>query len=301
MPSQLSDDEWNRLLAGLERGAFTPFLGPGILLDRIPLPGDIALRWAEEHGYPLEDRWNLARVAQFMALEKGAKWPRDELALALAGAPAEVEEKADIFLALADLPFRTYVTTTPDDLLVRALRARMIGKGERKALRRPRADFCRWHDALRSSSLPTVFEHDPHYTPSAEEPFVFQLYGQAAVAESLVLTEDDHFDLLVSTARHPWLIPPPVQRALRGGPLLFLGHPLSDWNFRVLLRSLCGDDFSGLQAGTVTVHVAPPEAGEEVLGYLEKFFGRLHIQVYWGTPQEFLHELRERRDRAQGG
>jgi hypothetical protein len=296
MPSQLSDDEWARLLTGLERGAFTPFLGPGILHGRVPLPGDIALRWAEEGNYPLEDKWNLARVAQFMALEKGARWPRDELVLAMTGASAEVDEKNDVFLALADLPFRTYITTTPDELLVRALRGRMFGREDKRALRRPRADFCRWHDALRSSSLPTTFEADPHYVPSAEEPFVFSLYGQIAVAESLVLTEDDHFDLLVSTARHPWLIPPPVQRALRGGPLLFLGHPLSDWNFRVLLRSLCGADFSGLQAGTVSVHVAPPDTGEDVLRFLEKFFGRLHIQVYWGTPQEFLHELRERRE-----
>ena len=69
---------------------------------------------------------------------------------------------------------------------------------------------------------------------------MFHLHGQAALPQSLVLTEDDHFDLLVATARHPGLLPAPVHRALRGGPLLFIGQPLTDWNFRALARSLAG-------------------------------------------------------------
>jgi hypothetical protein len=104
-----------------------------------------------------------------------------------------------VLIGLADLPFRTYVTTAADELLMRALRFRRS--------KRPRADFCRWHEALRSSSLATTFEEDPHYVPSVEEPFVFHLHGQIAVAESLVVAEDDHFDMLVQTARHPSLIP----------------------------------------------------------------------------------------------
>src|SRR5690606_14567482 len=153
----------------------------------IPLPGDIALKWAETGEYPLEDRWNLARVAQYMALGRGPKWPRDQLASALlASEPAEVEERDDVLVALADLPFATYVTTTYDELLGGGVRTRAVaGRSER---RRPRADFCRWHDALRTSSLATVFDEDPHYVPSPDEPFVFHLHGQVGVTESLVVT-----------------------------------------------------------------------------------------------------------------
>jgi hypothetical protein len=288
MPTQMTDADWDLLAARVVRGACTPFLGAGINQGHIPLPGDIALRWSEDGGYPLEDRWNFARVAQFMALDRGSKWPRDELAVALREArPGDVEEKDDVLVALAELPFRTYVTTTTDELLVRALRNRRT--------KRPRVDFVRWHEALRTSSLASVFEEDPHYVPTVDEPLVFHLHGQIAVAESLVLTEDDHFDLLVATARHPTLIPPPVQRALRGGALLFIGHPLADWNFRVLVRSLCGSNFGDLQAGSISVHVAPPgDDNKDVVQYFDKYFDKLQIRIFWGTPQEFLHTLRER-------
>jgi hypothetical protein len=271
-----------------------------------PLPGDVAMQWAEGHGYPLEDRWNLARVAQFMAIEKGSRWPRNELAAAFIEAksstPADAEPapEAEALKSLAALPFRTYVTTNPDDRIERELRSTTARHGGKSHSRRPRADFCRWHEALRSSSLATTFEEDPHYVPSVEEPFVFHLHGQIAVAESLVVAEDDHFDMLVQTARHPSLIPPPVQRALRGGPVMLLGQPVSDWNFRVLLRSLCGGDFSGLQAGSVTVHVKPTDADDALLRYLERLYAKLHIKVYWGTPQEFLKDLGERWGAAQG-
>src|SRR5690606_8494095 len=113
---------------------------------------------------------------------------------------------------LAELPFRTYITTGHDDLLAQALREAATGPEGRRTARRPRIDFCRWHETLRSAAMPTPFEADPHYLPSVAEPFVFHLYGQAAFAQSLVLTESDHFDLLVATARHPGLLPASVQR-----------------------------------------------------------------------------------------
>lgn len=299
MPSQLAESDWSLLLSQIERGACTPFLGPGLNHGRLPLPGDIAMKWAEEGGYPLEDRWNFPRVAQFMALERGPRWLLDDLATTLSTAGATPVAADDPLSVLAELPFTTYVTTAYDDLLVRALRASKSGRGDKSALRRPRIDHCRWSDGLRSSSLATIFEQDPHYVPSVDEPFVFHLNGQLPVEDSLVLTEDDHFDLLVATARHPNRVPPPVQRALRGGPLLFLGQPLTDWNFRALRRSLCGADFSGLQLGTVSVHAPLPEGNDEVVRLVERNDARGGVKVYWGSAQEFLQELRERWSRAR--
>ena len=295
MPSPLADADWSLLLSRLERGACTPFLGAGVHLGRALLPGDIAMKWADEGNYPLEDRWNFPRVAQFMAVERGATWVRNDLAATLSAAKAVDPEDGDEPLnILAELPFHTYVTTTHDDLLTRALRTRTVQRGGKPLPRRPRHDHCRWSDALSSSSLATPFEEDPHYRPTAEEPFVFHLYGQMAVGDSLVITEEDHFDLLVATARHPTRVPPPVQQALRGGPLLFIGHALADWNFRALSRSLCGGDFSGLQQGSLTVHAPLADGSDAVVRMLEKSYAKLGVKVYWGTPQEFLKDLRER-------
>jgi hypothetical protein len=288
----LTDAEWSQLLSRIERGECTPFLGPGVSHGRLPLPGDLAMRWADEHQYPLEDRWNLPRVAQFLELEKGPRWLREELAKALADA-APPEADGDALQLLAELPFAAYVTTGHDDLLAQALRAASIQRDDRRSLRKPRLDFCRWHETLRSAAMPTPFEADPHYQPSADEPFVFHLLGQAAFPQSLVLTETDQYDLFVATARHPGLVPAPVQRALRGGPLLFIGQPLTDWSFRALARSLAGSDYRGLQEGTLSVHVRP-EGNDAAIRYLERHFGEQHIKLYWGTPREFLQELRER-------
>ena len=298
MPSQLSREDWDLLLSRLAEGTCTPLLGPGAHDGRTPLPAEIALEWAETGGYPLEDRWNLPRVAQYMAIERGARWPQDALATALAEVrEVAAEDSRETLEILAGLPFRSYVTTTPDDRLVRALRSRSCERAGKQVSRRPRADFCRWQAQTRTGSLATVFDEDPHYVPSVEEPFVFHLHGQVAVRQSLVVTEDDQIDLLLATAREPGLIPPAVQRALRGGPLLLLGQPLAEWGFRALLRSLCGSDFGGLQAGSIAVQASPPGASEGVLDYLEKMLSQLRITVYWGTPQEFLRELQER----QGG
>ena len=226
------------------------------------------------------------------------RWLRQDLTASLSAAVAGSHDGDDPLDTLADLPFTTYVTTAQDDLLVRALRARSTARAGKQIARKPRLDHCRWSDALGSSSLATIFEEDPRYQPSVEEPFVFHLHGQVAVDDSLVITEDDHLDMLVATARYPARVPAIVQRALRGGPLLFIGHPLADWNFRALLRSLCGGDFTGLQHGSVMVHA--PLAAEGVEGVdavkkmIEKSNARLGIKVYWGTPREFLHELRER-------
>ena len=36
----------------------------------IPANRNIAIKWAEEHGYPFQDRYELPQVAQYMAITK---------------------------------------------------------------------------------------------------------------------------------------------------------------------------------------------------------------------------------------
>jgi hypothetical protein len=51
-----------------------------------------------------------------------------------------------------------------------------------------------------------------------------------------------------------------------------------------------------LRGPPVHLDVEPHEEFLEEAQHVLAGVGRLHIQVYWGTPQEFLHELRERRE-----
>ena len=41
------------------------------------------------------------------------------------------------------------------------------------------------------------------------------------------------------------------------------------------------------------MHVRP-EGNDAAIRYVERHFGEQHVQLYWGTPREFLRELHDR-------
>ena len=82
--------------------------------------------------------------------------------------------------------------------------------------------------------LPSIYNEEPDYRPSAERPLVYHLFGRLSVPKSVVLTEDDYFDFLIGVTTNNDLIPAVVRRALADTALLFLGFNLDEWDFRVL-------------------------------------------------------------------
>jgi hypothetical protein len=131
-------------------------------------------------------------------------------------------------------------------------------------------------------------------------PIVFHLHGHNGVAESLVLTEDDYLDFLVSISNDPELLPRRIQRALTGTSLLFMGYRLADWDFRVLFRSVVGYVQRSIGRAHVSVQLvpvssqAPEEQKAKAQEYLDRYFGELNIKVYWGTCRDFAAELKRR-------
>ena len=138
---------------------------------------------------------------------------------------------------------------------------------------------------------------DEGYVPSAASPVVFHLHGYIPNAESLVLTEDDYMDFLVNISRNDQLLPMPIQKALTGSSLLFVGYRIADWNFRVLLRSLAGFLESSLKRTHFAV-ITPPTASEtmkqKAQDYLSAYYDNIDVRVYWGTAREFTRDLRSR-------
>ena len=129
---------------------------------------------------------------------------------------------------LARLPIPVYVTTEWTTHLSDALETTDPPK---HAI----VEFCRWNPDVRrwpETSVPRG------YVPDVQHPLVFHVFGKLDVPESLVITEDNFFDFLVSVAEDRSLIPLVVQEALSNSSLLFLGFGLEDWDVRVLLRSL---------------------------------------------------------------
>jgi len=273
---------WDRLVSRIAEGKCTPFLGAGVAAGTLPLGGDIAERWADEYGYPFDDKRNLPRVAQFVAVREDPMTPKElicrELKQSAAPNSTDVDEPHG---QLAELPLAIFVTTNYDGTLFDALRAR--GK-------RPRREICRWNSSPVLADVPRVLE--PDFVPTADNPVVFHLHGHYDVPESIVLTEDDYLDFLVAVSRDDGLLPHQIQKALAGASLLFVGYALADWNFRVLHRGLVMAREQSLRRFSVNVQLQPDD--EASRDYLEQYFGAMNVQVHWGTAHDFARELRER-------
>jgi hypothetical protein len=133
------------------------------------------------------------------------------------------------------------------------------------------------------------------------EPLVYHLFGHLDKSESLVLTEDDHFDFLVGITENRDRIPHRVRRALVDSGLLFLGFDLEARDIRVLLRALVHQEGSPnlRRHSHVAVQLDVSESATSrarARRYLEKYFGELDaaaIGIFWGSAAEFAAGLRK--------
>jgi len=280
---RMRDADWNLMLARIGDGVCTPFLGAGAAAHALPLGGQIARRWATNHGYPLEDAGDLARVSQFLAVHQDdAMYPKELLTTELQAVPAtDITAPNEPHAVLATLPLPLYITTNYDDSMYRALRA---------AGKEPRREVCRWNRSPALAEEPSPLA-DPHYAPTPANPLVYHLHGRLDLPESLVLTEDDYLDFLVAIARDPKLLPHRIQRGLAGSSLLFIGYRLADWDFRVIHRGLVAATEASLRRLSVTVQLSDDEAARD---YLDRYFAALKLRVYWGDARDFAADLRAR-------
>ncbi len=300
MANMLEDIPWESLLRRIERGRCTPFLGAGVNYGILPLGSEIANNLAESYHYPLEDCLDLARVTQFLAVTKDPMFPKEEVQILLEESLEQWEKTvtlSDFFKTpdqplgvLADLPIPIYMTTNYDDLMIKAL------KNYQKD---PKRELCRWNRFVKN--IPSVFDSESAFEPTAANPVVFHLHGHNDVPESLVLTEDDYLDFLVNVSRQEDLLPPRIQQALAGTSLLFLGYRLADWDFRVLFRGIVSSMEGSLRRESVAVQLPPEEMDSEQQKaqqeYLTRYFSNIDVKIYWGTARQFAAELREHWER----
>ena len=282
----LSDSEWTHLIGFIREKKCTPVIGPGVAGPLLPDHAALATEWADRWQYPFPDRTDLSRVSQFLALTEYRLMPHEQIQQRCAGAKApDFNSAEDTYALLADLDLPLYLTTSYDNLMVDALASR-----KRTATR----SFPAWNQNLREAAEGAPAE-------AATGPQVYHLFGHHSVAESMVLTEDDHFSFLASVASDPKLFPASVKRALGSTSLLFIGYGVLDWSFRVLLRALLKSVTAPNMRPGVAVQLPPDHLSEgqraQVEKYLESFLndsGQLKLRVFWGDPHEFTCSLRAR-------
>jgi hypothetical protein len=310
--------EWPALLRYIRKGQCTPILGPGLIESLVGSRQEIARRWAERYYFPMapQDREDLPQVAQYLAVQMGTMFPRDELGeylseeirsrygdvlpddlgdapldelITAAGAWQREQIPAEPHRLLARFPLPIYITTDPSGLLADAL----LAEG-----RDPQVELCRWNRNV--EWLPSVYDEEPNYRPSEDRPLIYHLFGRIQEPDSLVLTEDDYFDYLIGETSNKELIPASVRHALVNTALLFLGFRMYDWNFRVLFRSLMRQEgqFRRRRYPHVAVQIDPEEdrilEPERARRYLESYFQDAHISIYWGSVDDFVRDLDHR-------
>lgn len=131
--------------------------------------------------------------------------------------PSSVHEK------LASLPFPLIVTTCQDDLLTQALNQKKTPLTQRYNLRGEKG------------------ENPEFLIPgSPSSPLVYHLFGIASEPKSLVLSENDILDFLISVVSEDPPIPNSLRSALKRKEqsFLFLGFGIRHWDLRILLKIL---------------------------------------------------------------
>jgi DNA-binding SARP family transcriptional activator len=243
-PRAGDEDHFEEVADAMLAGRVVPVLGIDV--------ADLTSQLADRFAYPDADRDTLARVSQYISVMKGSGPLYDALHayLDVDAPPTGVHR----FLALLPpllrergAPQQLIVTTNYDLTLERALAEadEEFDVVSYLAAGRHRGKFC--HVAPDGSAQtidrPNEFVAE---LALAERTVILKLHGQVdrtpdRAWESFVVTEDDYIDYLAQSEISS-VLPVAVAAKLRRSHFLFLGYAMRDWNLRVILNRLWGDN-----------------------------------------------------------
>jgi hypothetical protein len=259
MSAQL-EDHYRTIARYMRDGVVVPFLGAGVNMcgrtetettaDRPPSGDELAAHLARTCSYPESDDRNLVRVSQYMAVKEDEAslyrelrkvfdrdYPPTPLHRFLAGLPA-------LMRAQPQPVYQMIVSTNYDDALERAFAdageeidvvTYIAGGKDRGKLLHQRPD----------GEIVTVRTPNRYEGLSLEvRPVVVKIHGAVdrsdVERDSYVITEDHYIDYLTRTEVKK-LIPVNLSKVLHQSHFLFLGYSLRDWNLRVILHRIWGD------------------------------------------------------------
>lgn len=244
-------------------GKIVPFLGAGVNLcgrpphrqwergQFLPSGRELADYLAENFGYMEDDRTDLVRVSQYVAVMEGtgplynelhalldADYPPTVLHLFWATLPAVLREKG------YTVHYPILITTNYDDVLERAFRdagepfdlVTYIAEGDE------RGQF--WHQPPDEEGRLIDKPNEYRGLSPDVRTIIVKIHGAVdrdnPDRDSFVITEDHYIDYLTRSDITS-LTPVTLQSRLKNSHFLFMGYSLRDWNLRVLLHRLWGE------------------------------------------------------------
>ena len=324
-------DPRENILQYISRGGLIPVISSSFRIEQIfhelakeegpnVVEGLIA-QWARFIKYPMSDSSNLARVAQYYFVDRNddisartgifsflnkflwnmANNEVHDPALA-AGLRNRIEAMSfsdlvntldypkfpegsqDPLRLLARFPLRYYITTSQSDFVERALEAE--GKT-------PRTQICFWSGEMTNirKEHRTITEE---FNVDSKNPVVYHLYGMEEYPQTLVLSEDDYINFLISIGADTDTSHPKIPLYLRGAvgesQLILIGFRLSDWDFRILFR-LMMNFRTGLSPRGMLIQLQDKENDPNTIKYLKSYYGRKSFDIEWSDADHFIQEL----------
>jgi hypothetical protein len=263
------DAQYKTVVKAFCDGRVVPFLGVGVNLcgrpdgaewqsqHYLPSSAELAEYLADNFGYPAPDRQELIRVAQYVAVMNGvgplyenlrtlfdADYTPTALHQLLAMVPSVLRAKG--------YPPRhqLIITTNYDDLMERTFLAmdEPFDVVTYVADTDQRGKFVHWPYALepRMIDKPNEYGELPIELPSChlKRSIILKLHGAVDRAnsekDSYVITEDHYIDYVArKDIANP--IPSALAAKLKKSNFLFMGYSLRDWNLRVILQRIWGE------------------------------------------------------------
>ncbi len=308
---------WNELAAhyktvmkALSDGRVVPFLGAGANLcgrpngalwqtqHYLPSGGELAEYLAGDFDYPSPDKQDLLRVAQYVAVMSGVG-PLYEHLRTLFNTdytPTALHQLLAMLppLLRANGYPRTcllIVTTNYDDLMERTFKSvgepfdvvTYVADGDQ------RGKFVHWPhgDTPRVISSPNDYADLPIEMPSCnlKRSIILKLHGAVNRAnadnDSYVITEDHYIDYLArKDVSNP--IPTYLTAKLRKSNFLFMGYSLRDWNLRVILQRLWGEQQLSYASWAIQSN---PEALDQ------KFWSKRNVDIFNLRLEDYVAQL----------
>ena len=281
----LTESDWRRLLRIIEHGDCVLLLGPGITFDpqdpeNTPLTIKLAHTLADQLGdiatmARRDDPAHVAQIVQRTSDRVTLEMAVEDFYSKYAGQTTPVHRQ------LAILPFSLCIDITPVGFLAQAFTE--VGKT-------PVQDYYSFRQEKTTSLI--------GITP--RRPLIYHLLGSLTNPDSLVLTESDLLDFLVTVAKDK----PPLPKDLTSRfsnpstSFLFLGFGFQQWYFRILLHILkAHSDRRNLSLALEDARFfAHPDQLQTVLFYNKQY----RIQFRHGSWPVFADELNQRfREAAQ--
>jgi hypothetical protein len=231
-----------------------PAYSPGTML---PDGTELAGYLAREFRYPQTAdnlSWlELAQVSQYVATVRG----RQPLYGTLRTIFEREYEPTQVHTLLASLPRRLremrrprphqlVLTTNYDDLLERAFRDSdepydlLVYQADRP----PRGCFLHYAPDVEEPT-PITLPNDYRALSLQERSVIVKVHGTCERTDrehdSFVITEDNYIEYLGHSARPGEFIPAVLLAQMKESAFLFLGYSLRDWNIRVILRWIWGE------------------------------------------------------------